>query len=118
MAAAVFNAMADPARARAVSAGTAPAAAVHPEVAAAMRDAGVPLGGGAPQRLSDTLARTAQVLVTMGCGDRCPVVPGARVEDWPLDDPKGQPPDVVSRIRDEIRARVAALVVRDGVARP
>ena len=118
MAAAFFNQLADPARARAVSAGTAPAAAVHPEVVAAMQDAGVPLGDAAPQRLSDALARTAQVLVTMGCGDACPLVPGARVEDWPLDDPKGQPPETVRRIRDDIRARVAGLIARDGLARP
>ncbi len=117
MAAAFFNALADPARARAVSAGTAPVERVHPEVVVAMREASIDLSATKPQKLSDDLARTARVLVTMGCGDACPVVPGTRIEDWPLDDPKGQPLDVVRRIRDDIRARVLDLVVREAVAR-
>jgi arsenate reductase len=117
MAAAFFNVVADPAKARAVSAGTSPAERVHPEVVVAMREAGIDLGPLKPQKLSDDLARTANVLVTMGCGDACPVVAAdTRVENWPLDDPKGQPPRVVQRIRDEIRARVVELVARDGVA--
>ncbi len=115
MAAAFFNALADPAKARAISAGTAPGNSIHPEVLAAMREVGVDLYGVQPRTLTDELARDVNVLVTMGCGDTCPIVPGARVEDWPLQDPKGQPPDVVARIRDDIRTRVRDLLVRDRV---
>jgi len=117
MAAAWFNALADPARARAVSAGTEPGERVHPEVVAAMREVGIDLAGMHPQRLTDEVARGAAVLVTMGCGDACPVVPGARVEDWPLQDPKGQPIEVVRTIRDDIHARVVDLLAQEGVAR-
>jgi arsenate reductase len=115
MAAAFFNALADPARARAVSAGTAPGERVHPEVIEVMREAGIDLAGARPQQLTETLAAGASVLVTMGCGDECPYVPGARVEDWPLEDPKGQPPAKVKAIRDEVRARVRDLIARDGL---
>lgn len=118
MAAAFFNALADPAKARAISAGTSPGERVHPEVVDTMREVGLDLSGVAPQRLTAELARGASVLVTMGCGDACPYVPGARVEDWPLRDPKGQPPEIVRRIRDEIRQRVSDLVRRDRIDRP
>lgn len=110
MAAAFFNTFADPARARAVSAGTAPAERVHPEVVAAMREVGIDLSGARPQRLTDELAASAQVLVTMGCGEACPVVPGLKRDDWPIDDPKGRPLEEVRRIRDEIRRRVEELL--------
>ena len=113
MAAAFFNALADPSRARAVSAGTAPGERVHPEVVEVMREAGIDLAGVTPQKLTETLASGASVLVTMGCGDECPYVPGARVEDWPLEDPKGQPKAKVRAIRDEVRQRVADLIARD-----
>jgi len=116
MAAALFNLEADPARARAISAGTQPGAQVHPEVLAAMRDLGVDLAGVQPQRLTDELAQQAQVLITMGCGDACPVVPGAIRDDWPLEDPKGKAVERVREIRDEIRARVRELVTRSGWA--
>lgn len=112
MAAALFNQAADPAVARAMSAGTEPGAHVHPDVVIAMREVGIDLSGVAPQKLTDALAREAQVLVTMGCGDACPFVPGARVEDWPLQDPKGQPVEVVRQIRDEITRRVRDLMAR------
>ena len=115
MAAAFFNALADPAKARATSAGTAPGDRVHPEVVTAMREAGLDLGGATPQRLTPELARGAAILVTMGCGDECPLVPGARVEDWPLADPQGASPDAVRAIRDEIRSRVADLVRREAL---
>jgi arsenate reductase len=115
MAAAWFNHLADPAKARGISAGTAPAAHVHPEVLEAMREAGLDLAGTRPRRLTPEVAQEAQVLVTMGCGDQCPFVPGARIEDWPLDDPKGQPLETVRRIRDEIRARIEDLVRREAV---
>lgn len=117
MAAAWFNTLADPSKARALSAGTDPGDRVHPEVAEAMREVGIDLGGAKPQRLTDEVARSAQVLVTMGCGDRCPFVPGARTEDWPLPDPKGQPIEAVRRIRDDIHALVTGLIGREGVGR-
>ena len=116
MAAAFFNAVADPRKARAVSAGTAPGERVHPEVVTVMREAGYDLSGAVPQKLTEALAADAQLLVTMGCGDECPYVPGLRTDDWPLDDPKGKPIDDVRRIRDDIRARVAALVDAEGAA--
>lgn len=116
MAAALFNLEADPTRARAISAGTQPGPHVHPEVLAAMREVGVDLAGVQPQRLGDDVARQAQVLITMGCGDACPVVPGAIRDDWPLEDPKGKPVERVREIRDEIRARVRELVARSGWA--
>jgi arsenate reductase len=116
MAAALFNLEADPARARAISAGTQPGLDVHREVLEAMRELGVDLGGVRPQRLTDDLARQAQVLITMGCGDACPVVPGAMRDDWPLEDPKGRPMERVREIREEIRARVRDLVERSGWA--
>jgi arsenate reductase len=115
MAAAFFNQLADPARARALSAGTTPGDRVHPEVVAVMREAGIDLSGARPQKLTTELAGQAQLLVTMGCGDECPYVPGARRDDWPLDDPKGLPVERVRSIRDDIRARVEALVVQEGV---
>lgn len=112
IAAALFNRYADPAVARAISAGTDPAARVHPEVIDIMRTRGVDLSGQRPQKLTSSLAADAQWLITMGCGDQCPVVPGARVEDWPLPDPKGQPADVVTRLIDDIDQRVRALIAR------
>jgi arsenate reductase len=114
MAAALFNQLADPARARAVSAGTSPGDRVHPKVVEAMRELGVDLAGVRPQKLTTELAREAQVLITMGCGEECPYVPGIRVEDWPLPDPSGQPIEVVAEIRDEIRRRVEDLIAREG----
>jgi arsenate reductase len=117
MAAALFNLEADPAKARAISAGTQPGPHVHPEVLAAMRELGVDLSAVQPQRLTDELAHQAQVLITMGCGDACPVVPGALRDDWPLEDPKGKPVERVREIRAEIQERVRALVAAHGWAR-
>jgi arsenate reductase len=116
MAAAFFNALADPARARAVSAGTDPGPRVHPEVVDVMRDAGIDVSGATPRRLTDDLARDARLLITMGCGDACPVVPGLERDDWPLEDPKGKPVARVREIRDDIRQRVAMLLDRRGWA--
>ena len=110
MAAAFFNALADPTRAVAVSAGTQPADRVHPEVVEVMREAGLDLGAQRPQKLTDQLARDASLLVTMGCGDACPYVPGLQRDDWPLEDPKGQPLDRVRQIRDDVQDRVRRLV--------
>ena len=117
MAAALFGAAADPARARAISAGTRPAAAVHPAVVAAMRELGLDLSGAQPRRLTPELARGASLLVTLGCGEECPAVPGLERLDWPLRDPRGEGPDVVRAIRDEIGVRVAALVAERGWGR-
>ena len=114
MAAAWFNHLVDPSRARALSAGTAPAAHVHPEVVTVMREVDIDLAHVTPTFLSEPLARQATHLVTMGCGEACPVVPGATRDDWPLRDPKGQTVDDVRLLRDEIRARVAALLAERG----
>ena len=114
MAAAFFNAIADDRKARATSAGTQPGERVHPEVVAVMNELGMDLSDAKPQRLTPELARDGSLLVTMGCGDLCPVVPGLRRDDWPLTDPKGKPVDEVRRIRDEIRDRVAALIDGEG----
>jgi len=110
MAAAFLAEMADPAQVEAVSAGTQPGDRVHSEVLDAMREVGIDLGGKRPQLLTEELARGASLLVTMGCGDQCPHVPGLRRDDWPLRDPKGLPVSEVRAIRDEIRDRVVALV--------
>ena len=112
MAAAWFNHLADPAQARARSAGTAPAERVHPEVLAVMKEVGIDLSSARPQKLTVDLAREADLLVTMGCGDECPVVPGLRVEDWPLEDPKGKSRERVREIREDIRHRVESLLRR------
>lgn len=112
MAAALFNLVADPARARAISAGTEPGPRVHPEVLEAMKELGVDLSGATPRRLTADLASQASLLVTMGCGEACPAVPGLATEDWPLEDPKGKPLARVREIRDEIRRRIEALVAR------
>jgi len=109
MAAAFFNAAVDPALARGISAGTQPGAEIHPAVVSAMNEVGIDLTNGKPQRLTDELANRAHVLVTMGCGEQCPVMPGVRREDWQLRDPKGLPLDEVRSIRDEIRERVERL---------
>ena len=114
MAAAWFNALADATKARAISAGTDPGMRVHPEVLEAMREVGIDLGGQKPQKLTDELAHGAQMLVTMGCGEQCPVVPGLKRDDWPLEDPKGKPIERVREIRSEVRARVSALLAREG----
>lgn len=116
MAAALFNQLADPSRGRAISAGTTPGDRIHPEVLEAMRELGIDLADARPQKLTGELAQEAQVLVTMGCGDECPYVPGARVEDWPLRDPKGQPIEVVREIRGEVQRRVEDLIAREGLA--
>ena len=114
MAAAWFNALADPARARAISAGTDPGLRVHPEVIAAMGEAGFDLSGAPTTKLTPELVAGASMLITMGCGDQCPVVPGVKRDDWPLEDPKGKPIEAVRAIRDEIRTRVQELVKRQG----
>jgi protein-tyrosine-phosphatase len=116
MAAAFFNQLADRGNAEAVSAGTEPGLRVHPEVLAVMQEIGIDLSNAKPQKLTEDLAQDAQLLITMGCGDKCPYVPGLRRDDWPLRDPKGQPMEEVRIIRDEIRARVQLLLGQEGLA--
>jgi arsenate reductase len=114
MAAAFFNRRADPSRARALSAGTQPAEHVHPEAVAVMREVGIDLSTAQPTRLTDELAASAQLLVTMGCGESCPVVLGLHRQDWNVPDPKGQPIEPVRAIRDDIRDRVERLIAAEG----
>jgi arsenate reductase len=110
MAAAFFNQMADPTRAKALSAGTTPAQRIHPEVAEVMRELAIDLAGAKPQLLTRELAAGTRLLVTMGCGEECPYIPGVEVQDWPLEDPKGKPVERVREIRDEIQKQVEDLV--------
>ena len=114
MAAAWFNKLAAPSKAKAISAGTAPGDRVHPEVVEVMNEVGIDVSTNKPTFLSEDLAKTASLLITMGCGDACPVVPGLRREDWPLEDPKGKTRERVRQIRDEVRERVQALLEREG----
>ncbi len=110
MAAAFFNQLADPVKATALSAGTQPADHVHPVVATVMWEVGIDLSAVRPQRLTPKLARRADVLVTMGCREQCPLVPGVEVVAWELQDPKDRPLDEVRAIRDDISKRVRRLV--------
>ena len=110
MAAAFFNQLADRKMAEAVSAGTEPSMRVHPEVLAVMQEIGIDLSAAMPQKLTEELAKDAQLLITMGCGDKCPYVPGLRRDNWPLRDPKGRPMEEVRMIRDEIKDRVQSLL--------
>jgi arsenate reductase (thioredoxin) len=110
MAAAIFNKIADPRKVRAISAGTQPGAHVHPEVVEVVRELGVDLQSVVPTKLTDDLAAEATILVTMGCGEACPVVPGVERDDWPLEDPKGQAISRVRQIRDEVEQRVRKLL--------
>ena len=105
-------------RAVARSAGSDPAAAVNPAAVAAMAEVGIDISGAVPRRLSDEAVRSARVVVTMGCGDACPVVPGTRYEDWALDDPAGRPVEEVRPVRDEIGRRVRALLAGLGALDP
>ena len=111
MAAAWLNKLAAPGVAGAISAGTQPASRVHPEVVEAMREVGVDLSSAKPQLLTSDLLASATHLVTMGCGEACPVAPPHVTRmDWPLPDPKGQSLEHVRVIRDEIRNRVEGLL--------
>src|SRR5690348_4042445 len=98
----------------AASAGTTPAERVHPEVVGVMGELGIDLADRRPQPLTRELATAADVVVTMGCGDECPYIPGKRYIDWDLPDPNGRPIDEVRATRDEIERRVRALI--DGLA--
>lgn len=116
MSAAFFNKYADPSKARAISAGTHPAEHVHPEVVAAMREVGIDLGNAKPQKLTPELTKGANLLITMGCGEECPFIPGLRRDDWPLPDPKGRGIEQVRKIRDEIERRVKDLIDSEQVS--
>jgi arsenate reductase (thioredoxin) len=116
MSAALFERGAD-GRHRALSAGTTPADRVHPEVVAAMAEPGIDVSDRVPRRLTRELAERADVVVTMGCGDECPYIPGKRYVDWDLEDPAGRPLAEVRATRDEIGRRVEALLTElDGAA--
>lgn len=115
MSAALFNRYVNQAKARAISAGTQPAERVHPVVLDAMREIGIDLSSARPQKLTTELAQGADTLITMGCGDECPYVPGLRRDDWPLPDPKGQGIETVRQTRDEIKTRVLELLAREGL---
>lgn len=103
-------------RATAWSGGSEPAAEINPVAVAAMAEVGIDIARESPKRWTDEIVRAADVVVTMGCGDACPFVPGTRYEDWTLDDPHGQGIDAVRPIRDEIERRVRALLAELGVS--
>ena len=109
MSAALFERAAD-GRHRALSAGTTPAEHVHPEVATVMSELGIDVSNRVPRKLTPELAEQADVVVTMGCGDECPYIPGKRYIDWELPDPAGRPLDEVRATRDDIARRVQDLV--------
>jgi protein-tyrosine-phosphatase len=111
MAAAFFNALVDPQLGRALSAGTRPAKRLHPEVITVMREVGIELDGVAPRMLTPELISGVELVVTMGCGDECPVPPRL-LEDWPVADPKNAPLGTVRAIRDDVRGRVICLIER------
>ncbi len=113
MAASFFNQHADSGKAQAISAGTEPGHRVHPEVLEVMREVGLDLSHAQPQLLTEELARDATLLVTMGCGEKCPYVPGLRRDDWPLRDPKDLPLEEVRTVRDEVKQRVMDLITRE-----
>lgn len=116
MAAAFFNQLADPYEAQAISAGTEPGECVHPEVQTVMQEIGIDLSKAKPQKLTEELARDAQLLITLGCGDTCPHLLGVRRDDWPLRDPKGLPIEEVRAIRDEVKDRVRKLIQRESLS--
>jgi arsenate reductase len=111
MAAALFNTLVDPSQAHAVSAGTNPSAAVHPEVVATMNEIGIDLSSSTPRLLTVETLIGATHLVTMGCNEQCPTAPAKVIKiDWPIEDPKGKPVERVREIRDDLRRRVSGLV--------
>jgi arsenate reductase len=116
IAAALFNRYADPKKAQAISAGTQPGARLHPEVVETMRTRGIDLSSHTPRKLTPELAAAASWLITMGCGDECPVVPGAKRDDWPILDPKNQSTSTVNAITDDIDARVRRFIATERLA--
>ena len=114
MALGFFNRLAGD-QAVAYSGGSEPADEVNPAAVAAMAEKGIDITGEHPKRWTEDMVEAADVVVTMGCGDTCPFIPGRRYEDWTLADPAGQPVDAVRPVRDEIETRVRALLVSLGV---
>ena len=112
MAAALFNIYADQSQCRAISAGTQPATHVHPEVVETMREIGIELSSSMPQKLTPELGQTASVLVTMGCGDACPMVTARIREDWNIPDPKHMEPEEFRKVRDVIETKVKSLLAK------
>lgn len=108
MAAAFYNAITQ--SEAGISAGTKPGSNVHPEVIAVMKEIDIDLTDAKPQLLTKELASNADLLITMGCGEACPFIPGLERQDWPLEDPKGKPLDQVRLIRDDIKSRVEKLI--------
>jgi protein-tyrosine-phosphatase len=117
MSAAFFNLLADPTKARGVSAGTNPGERVHPVVVEVMQELDIDLSQAKPQKLTAELGQGAELLVTMGCGDDCPYVPGLRREDWPLPDPKGLSLEEVRTIRNTVRLHVEKLILKEHLGR-
>lgn len=115
MAAAFFNMLADNEDIQSISAGTQPGERLHPEVVEVMKEVGIDLTNAKPQLLTEQLAESADVLVTMGCGDACPYLPGVKRQDWLLEDPKGLPIEQVRQIRDAIKKRVDNLIKEIGL---
>ena len=116
MAAAFFNTLTHGEAVQSLSAGTQPGDRVHPVVVEVMKEVGIDLAEARPQLLTEQLAESADLLVTMGCGEACPYLPGLRRQDWPLEDPKGEPLEKVRQIRDEIKRRVESLIKELGVS--
>jgi arsenate reductase len=114
MALGFFNRLAGDA-AVAYSGGSEPAAQVNPAAVAVMAEKGIDITGEQPKRWTDEMVEVADVVVTLGCGDTCPLIPGRRYEDWTLPDPAGQPVDAVRPVRDEIEARVRELLISLGL---
>ena len=117
IAAAFFNELADPQKAVALSAGTQPADRPHPEVVQVLEEVGIDISAAVPRMLDEEMAGSAQWLITMGCGEQCPVVPGLARADWPIDDPKGQGTERAREIRDEVRRRVQMFLDEHGWSR-
>lgn len=113
MAAAFFNQFADPTKAKAISAGTQPATQVHPEVKSVMDEIEISLENATPKLLTAELAKDAKFLITMGCKENCPYIPGLKILDWPFQDPKGQSLDHVRITRDKIKAQVLAFLAQN-----
>jgi arsenate reductase (thioredoxin) len=117
MAGAFFNLLADPKLARSFSAGSAPIAHVHPEVIRVMREEGIDLAKSHPQKLTHELVNQAKALVTIGCDEDWPPVPGLQRLDWPIPDPRGKDIPTVRAIRDEIKSRIIDLLQKEGIGR-